>query len=183
LNKTFVRSSTLLDVPSPRKHDFSPWAEQVSVRRVHRCTQILIPTLLSILHRLGGTHPHPMNYDLPSSQLAKSIHTLSSRPSPSLALPFRRHPSPPLQSKAMAVGLPANNVQQQPYDAVAALTRYLNQRNKPTARAQRSTPFAAERCSHYQSSHHQREHQWHHEETSAVRTPDQRKPERFELEL
>ena len=34
----------------------------------------------------------------------------------------------------MAVGLPTNNAQEQPYVAVAALTRYLNQRSKPTAR-------------------------------------------------
>jgi hypothetical protein len=30
-----------------------------------------------------------------------------------------------------------NTAQQQPYDPVAALTRYLNQRNKPTAQKQK----------------------------------------------
>jgi hypothetical protein len=35
------------------------------------------------------------------------------------------------------MGMAVDTAQQQPYNAVAALTRYLNQRNKPTAREQK----------------------------------------------
>jgi hypothetical protein len=35
------------------------------------------------------------------------------------------------------MGMAVDTAQQQPYDPVAALTRYLNQRNKPTAREQK----------------------------------------------
>ena len=35
------------------------------------------------------------------------------------------------------MGMAVDAAQQQPYDPVAALTRYLNRRNKPTAREQK----------------------------------------------
>jgi hypothetical protein len=44
----------------------------------------------------------------------------------------------------MAVGIEVDTAQQRPYDPVLALTRYLNQRNKPTVREQKEklTPEA-----------------------------------------
>jgi hypothetical protein len=83
-----------------------------------------------------------------------------------------------------------DTTQQQPYDPVAVLTRYLTQRDKLTAQEQKekftqggTSPSVPSSTQHplcnREISHHKREHQWHYEEIRAVRTIHQREPERL----
>jgi hypothetical protein len=88
----------------------------------------------------------------------------------------RRRPAATVRPRSGSHQIP--QLAQQTHRTRAEGKAYSRRAQCPPFEVQRSRPSATERC-----RHHQREHQWHHEEILAVRTIHRRELERPQLEL